>query len=275
MICATCFAENAESASVCAKCGRALPQIVPEPKEGLDQAAAKTDPAPAAVASPVFRDPVPLQKWTIGLLLCFGAVLVVSAGFDVAQLRLISAVEMGAFASDAELVAAVEANDARQQVIVVLHPAFFIATAVAFGMWIHRMATNARAFTVEPFDITPGWAVGTYIIPIINLWMPYRAMSEIWRASRNPAGWKADRAGEFLGWWWAIWLVSNIFGRVARILTDSEAETIPELRQATYLSLASIVLLLGSVAMGVALVRRLTVYQMQASTGKALHKVFE
>ena len=59
-------------------------------------------------------------------------------------------------------------------------------------------------------DFTPGWSVGWYFLPIANLWKPYQAMKEIWRASARPD--KVDDA-EVPGWlplWWFLWLAFSI-----------------------------------------------------------------
>lgn len=284
MICAACFADNAESAAVCVKCGRELSQFVPEPGAASSAEAAATaeaagsgvpavtaPPVPDRPAAPPFRDPRPLKSWLTGLLVCFGGIVVASAVQDVAQIRLIDAISAESFASQEELMQAAEANDSRQQIIGVAYLILFIATVVIFGTWIHRVAQNARAISPEEFQRSPTMAVGSYFIPIVNLWIPYQAMSEIWRASRNPIGWRQDRAGAFLGWWWAIWLIANISAN----FTAAEAEGLAEIRRASQVSIASGALTLASVVMAVLLVTRLTAYQMHASTGVDLHKVFE
>ncbi len=58
---------------------------------------------------------------------------------------------------------------------------------------------------------TPGWSVGWYFIPVANLWKPYQVMKEIWNVSH-----KCLATGHsVLGWWWALWLLSNFLGRIA------------------------------------------------------------
>lgn len=284
MICAACFAENAESATVCANCGRALPQLVAEPEHSQDPAeltAAGAGRMPAAVEperprneAPVFRDPLTLQKWVFGLLCGLGGLAVLSIILDVAQIRLLDAIEAGSFASQEDLIQAAEASDSRQQVVGWAYIAAFAATLAVFGKWIYRVAQNARAISPEEFRTSPGMAVGSYFIPIINWRIPYMAMSEIWRASRNPVGWRDQPAGAFLGWWWAVWIVSNLAGNVTwRYVTS--AETLEEIRQASHISILSEILTAASIVMAVLLVKRLTAYQMQASRGGVLSEVFE
>ena len=66
--------------------------------------------------------------------------------------------------------------------------AVFIATVVAFSMWIHRAYANLPALgnPKEGLEYSPRWAVGGFFIPIVNLFVPYRAVKEIWVKS-DPA----------------------------------------------------------------------------------------
>ena len=66
---------------------------------------------------------------------------------------------------------------------------------------------------------TPGWSIGWYFMPIANLWKPYQAMKEIWKASSNPKSWNSQPASALLPWWWFFWIVSNMFANASFQLT--------------------------------------------------------
>jgi len=68
----------------------------------------------------------------------------------------------------------------------------------------------------------PGWAVGSFFVPFVNLVIPYKAVREVWEKS-DPA----VRSGEdflfaspssspplLLGWWIA-WLASNFLNNIS------------------------------------------------------------
>lgn len=93
--------------------------------------------------------------------------------------------------------------------------AVFIATSIPFLMWIWRANANARALGAEGLSFTPGWSVGWFFVPILNLWYPYQVMKEIWQASRNPAAWSTEPVPALLGWWWGLWLLTNSLGMAA------------------------------------------------------------
>lgn len=80
-------------------------------------------------------------------------------------------------------------------------------TAILVLAWIHRASHNARQLGAADMQFTPGWAVGWYFVPIAWFWKPYQAMTEIWRASRNPAGWHWEPVSPLLRWWWVLWIV--------------------------------------------------------------------
>jgi len=91
----------------------------------------------------------------------------------------------------------------------------YITTAIPFLMWIHRANRNARALGATGMTFTPGWSVGWYFIPILNLWKPYQAMKEIWQASANPDAWSNQQIPSLVGNWWALWLLSNFLGQMS------------------------------------------------------------
>ncbi|MFC1995866.1 DUF4328 domain-containing protein [Chloroflexota bacterium] len=45
----------------------------------------------------------------------------------------------------------------------------FVITAVLFYMWIHRAHRNLPSLGVSGLKYSPGWAVGGFFIPILNL----------------------------------------------------------------------------------------------------------
>lgn len=94
----------------------------------------------------------------------------------------------------------------------------YIGAAVVFCMWLHRAVCNGPALGGYDLQFTPGWAVGWWFIPFANLFMPYRAVSEVWKVS-DPSVGATDRATRSrlssgpLPAWWAAWIVAGVLGR--------------------------------------------------------------
>lgn len=131
-----------------------------------------------------------------------------------------------------------EANDARQTLIGIAYLVVFLTTAVTFLRWVHRANVNCRGFGAEGMTFTPGWSVGYYFIPFINLVRPYQAMKEIWQASHNPSSWKTSDPIGPLGLWWTLWLVNGFLGQLTFRLS-ARADTIEALKSSTMVAIAA------------------------------------
>lgn len=83
----------------------------------------------------------------------------------------------------------------------------YIATIVFFLRWLHRAVRLAETLDSD-VGVSPGWAVGYWFIPIANLYRPYQVIKRLAAAvyARSPP--------TYLGWWWTMWLLSNVFDRV-------------------------------------------------------------
>lgn len=120
------------------------------------------------------------------------------------------------------------ANDAEAQLtlmelleFVVAIPVVLVnlALIVAFLVWLHRVSKNIPALgnPKSRVEYTPGWAVGSFFIPIASLYMPYRGLKEVW--VKSDPGVRAE--GDFMSsplssgtpllvGWWAAWITHNI-----------------------------------------------------------------
>ncbi len=142
------------------------------------------------------------------------------------------------------------ANDLREQAAGVFYIVVFLFTAIVFSTWINRAHHNVRGFGAQSMTITPGWAVGYFFIPILNLFRPYKAMSELWRASQSPGDWISNSSG-LVPAWWTLWLLNFILGRISQQVGNA-ATTIDGLIASTWWSIAVAVMTipLAIVAMG-------------------------
>ena len=65
----------------------------------------------------------------------------------------------------------------------------YIATVVAFLLWLYRSHENLPSFGVRKntLEYSSGWAVGSFFVPFVTLVVPYRAIKEMWtRVCRTP-----------------------------------------------------------------------------------------
>jgi len=96
-----------------------------------------------------------------------------------------------------------------------------LATGICFFVWMYRRDKNLRAFGAEELQFRPGWVVGYFFVPIMNLYRPYQALSEIWQASdpdpaaRTKAGRRHIHPPALLGFWWGCWLLWSVIDGIA------------------------------------------------------------
>jgi len=205
----------------CPHCGQKLTRLDPEQNE-----------------SHVFKPETVKEKAAIGagyqdqeqfksisartqLLLCLLVILLlldIAAVFSgLAQADLINRAIRGEIITESEAVA----NDSRQAAIGFGQIALGVAMAVAFFMWIYRANKNLRSLRAAGLSFTPGWAVGWFFVPFMNLFRPYQVVSEIWKASdpmvnmADDTSWKAVTTSPIVGCWWALFLISNFIANIA------------------------------------------------------------
>lgn len=175
-----------------------------------------------------FKDPTSLAKWTKWFLYAQIVIAVIAIISSMLEYQLLSDFKNGIYSSQELAIAAGEASDARQGIVGILQVIIFVVSGILILKWIYRANYNARQLGASDMQFTPGWSIGWYFIPIANLWKPYQAMKEIWKASSNPQSWNSQAVSSLLPWWWFFWIVSNMAGRASFRLA-MRAEEINEL----------------------------------------------
>ena len=103
-------------------------------------------------------------------------------------------------------------------VLGVVYMAVALASFIVWLIWVHRTYANLRPLGADGLGYSPGWAVGYYFIPILNLFRPYQVMRETWQASdpthAGGTDWRRITAPALLGWWWTLRLVTYIAWKV-------------------------------------------------------------
>lgn len=183
----------------------------------------------AASAYSYTKDPRSLTSFLVVMLWVSLGFEIVSILSDFAQMSLLD----GAY-TEAEAAA----NDSRQGLIGLGYLGVFIVTGIAFLKWIYRANLNCRGFGADGMKFTPGWSIGYYFIPFLNLVRPYQSMKEIWQVSHSPTNWKSQSGSALLGWWWALWLISNFLGQIV-FRTSMNATTIEALQASTGITIFS------------------------------------
>lgn len=194
-----------------------------------------------------YRSQSTLVGWLTGFLIAGIGLSVIAMLSTWSELQLLERIRQGPGAFE---IAEANANDARQALIGVVQLAVMVVTVVVFAVWIYGANRNARALSPGEVDITPGWSVGWFFVPIANLFKPYQAVKQIDAASGPEDG------TALLGFWWGCWILAGIVGHVSFRMTMN-AETPDEMISADQVSLFSEAMSLPLGVLAIAVVRRI------------------
>jgi hypothetical protein len=145
--------------------------------------------------------------------------------------------------------------------------AFQLLGVIVFCVWTYRVTANVRSWGLP--GEAPAWAVGSYFVPFLNLWMPYSILSGVWIASESPGpggpGLRGHGASLVLAWW-LLWTASRIGGRVAT-QAMSNADGLAGASSSMSTAIAMLVLELLALLLMLAVVWGLTHRQEQRQAG--------
>ncbi|MFJ4467303.1 DUF4328 domain-containing protein [Streptomyces sp. NPDC089424] len=167
------------------------------------------------------------------------------------------------FASQQEL----DSADALYRTAGQLQTVTFVACAIVFIAWFYWMRRDAEVLGPDRFRNGPGWAIGSWFIPLANLWLPYRVAVDMWGAStRLPADGEAYKVSFWpVNLWWGLFVITTLFNRYAG-RSYQDAETLGEVRDAVLQVMAADVLDIAAAAAAVYFAVRLTAMQRLKAT---------
>ncbi|MET1002774.1 MAG: DUF4328 domain-containing protein [Acidimicrobiia bacterium] len=107
------------------------------------------------------------------------------------------------------------------------------AVGIVWIIWQWRCAKNVRALEIEGSKWGPGWSIGGWFVPIANIFIPFKIMQDLWRASApglKPGDTLRSQFGSPLIWaWWLLFLFSGVitqaFGTGGGTTLDSIRDT--------------------------------------------------
>ena len=153
------------------------------------------------------------------------------------------------------------ASDSRITIGASLASLAFVAGALFWGFWSVAAAKNLRALHPETaFEVPPGWTIGWFFVPFLNLVQPYKATREIYVWSRTRDN-DSPAESAIVGWWWLLWIVNNIFAQVTLRLAPSDSPTLEGLLTAGRVGMVSDLLTLATAAAALVMIRRINAGQ--------------
>jgi Domain of unknown function (DUF4328) len=131
-------------------------------------------------------------------------------GLAAALTVLLAAAAAAALAASAESALAASFRAAGELTAVLL----YLPLIPVFLVWFYRARKNADGRGQEQ-RWGPGWTIGGWVVPVINLFFPFQIMAGIWRANL-PAEQRAKTTW-LLGSWWGCWIAGGVSSSVAVI----------------------------------------------------------
>ena len=169
-----------------------------------------------------------------------------------------------------------ESNDALEQALFGLSQvAVYLLTAVVFLIWNSRVYRNLEALSRWRLAHGPGWAIGSWFVPFLNLLRPYQIMREtLWVSSYpeladdTPFGYTPPGTA-LLGFWWAGYLAMGIVGQIVFRVTLS-AKSPGELLFASYIGAVADLVSFGAAILAIAIVGLVSSRQLSAARTRRL-----
>ena len=125
-----------------------------------------------------------------------------------------------------------------------------MAGAVVFIRWIHAAYRNLEVVAPSEKRYSPGWAIGSWFVPIMNLFRPKQMINDVWRAGDA-------KPGVLLLGWWLLWILSNFVVNAAG-RSYMRADTPEELRTGSALYMVSDAMGALAAFLAILVVRRAT-----------------
>ncbi|SCF60702.1 MULTISPECIES: DUF4328 domain-containing protein [unclassified Streptomyces] len=143
----------------------------------------------------------------------------------------------------------------------------FLVCGIVFIIWFHSVRRVAGVLGPDRFRTGPGWAIGSWFIPLANFWLPYRIAVSMWGAStRLPADGEPYKVSFWpVNLWWGLFVTATLFNRYVAQRYEN-AETLGEIRNAVLQVMLADTLDIAAVAAALYFVIRLTTMQRRKAS---------
>lgn len=166
-----------------------------------------------------------------------------------------------------------------ETILLIFHLTCTLPIMLVFFRWLYVMYKNLYALGLEGVEYSPGWAVGWFFVPIMNLFRPVQVIGELWRGSQpgtNAETWTEERVPSFIVVWWVVWVAS---GLSYNFLTSEliNARPLPkELSQSVMLHILGSIAYLAAVILTAVLIHRIRKAQLRklSEVGRGYKDVF-
>jgi len=115
-------------------------------------------------------------------------ICLVNIASNLIQIDLINSYFVTSELSDETFLYLAERNDIRVQAVSLIYMIILFASFFVIGRWLYLSCKMNHEMKVDKLKYSPGWCVGWHFIPFANLFKPYLALKEIYKASLQYSG---------------------------------------------------------------------------------------
>ncbi len=208
------------------------------------------------------------SKTAITLIWLILAIEGLSIAISIFQLIIYTMMDQGDFVSGKLFLA----GNVTEGAIGLLYLSMYIVSAITFIRWFRRAYYNLGTLT-HNLGYEDRWAAIAWFVPIMNLFVPYRIMNELYTKTDKYLKQQADRPypqlkTTYLPIWWTLWIIAGIAGNII-FRTSLQNETMNEMIDGQIISI------IGSL-IGVPLaIVTIIVIKDYAKTEKILHEIVQ
>jgi hypothetical protein len=83
-----------------------------------------------------------------------------------------------------------------------------LVTGIVFISWLYRTVKRLQPARPDAFRQRPGWAIGSWFVPILNLVRPKQIVDDTYSATRGRDELQLGVPATF-HFWWGAWLIAN------------------------------------------------------------------
>jgi hypothetical protein len=151
---------------------------------------------------PVYKSPARNGRYVQWLIIAYLAVYTVSS--------IVSGLVMSIMANPGAPQALQALASVANGLVSFLNMGVSVAMSIFLYLWIFQVRRNLLALGVPGLRFSPGWSIGWFFVPVMNLFRPWQVMKETVQASQSlPAGaspedWKTAPYSPLVHYWW--WL---------------------------------------------------------------------
>lgn len=85
-----------------------------------------------------------------------------------------------------------------------------LASVVAVSVWVYLAHDNLRTMGLNGLKYAPAWAVGSFFVPVANLFVPFRAMRDLYNRSMGEEAHLAHESAPDVTSWWTCYIVGGM-----------------------------------------------------------------